>query len=306
MLKNFAKKALRKKKEPLADYSYSIDVVSAERVSGWAKNIKLPNHSPVIDVYINGLLTWQAKCNQFRQDLKDHEIGNYAFELTPDTSVMQSDCDEVEIRIDGHLLPSKYPLTLSKNADDKTSPAQPTIQKEDITCYLDEVTSTHVRGWAKLNTDDTSRLIISIKNGTQLFASGEASLYRDDLAANSIGDGRYAFELALDLAEFDAETVEADLYVNGIKFSEKKIQLTASASEIEHAKYTKEFAPEIDRVQQQLTEQLATIKQEISNQYGNEPALKDLVQYTLQSISELNVRIAIMEKAMLKHISSKD
>lgn len=304
MLKKVVKKTFGGRKDPLVDYKYSIDQVSESQISGWAKNVKLPEHSPVIDVYVNNKLTWQAKSEHFRHDLNEANIGDFAFTLTPDCSVMQSDCNEVEIYIDGHKVERRFPLVLTStmpHTEKAGVPKAPSV-RDDFICYVDVIADTHLEGWAKIKDDDNQHVSVELKNESGVYGSGVASSYRKDLAEAGFGNGDYAFNINFDLAEFTSDAIDVDLYLNDIKFTEEKITLRVDANAIEHAKYVKEFAPQLSELQQALNQEVSDIKAQIEATAGGEPELKDVVNFTIQKIAEFSVRLDTMEKAMLKHL----
>lgn len=308
MLKKIAKKTRRIIKGPLIDYRYSIDTVTPTLIGGWAKNVKLPHHSPVIDIYVNGDLTWQAKSNQKRPDLTDADIGDFAFTLIPDPSVMTSDCREVEIRIDGHKLGRKFPLELKVESESiaNSNPKQTPLSRDDFLCHVDVIGDSKLSGWAKLKDHDDVRVTVELRANNCTFGSNEASNFRQDLLVAGYGDGKYAFEIEFDLASFPTQTIETDLYINGILYSEEKIIITADPKAIEHAKYLRKFAPELTSLQQALKHEMSKIKLEIEGCKEGNTEFGDIFTVLLQRVVELSVRIEIMEKAMLTYLSNND
>ena len=301
MLKKFAHKAIRKGKGPLSDYKYSIDVVNADIISGWAKNEKLPNHNPVIDCYVDGILTWQAKCDQFRQDLATKGIGNFAFNIKPAPSALQSDCEEVQLYLDGHPLETTYNLNMSKNSSNVMD-AVKELTKNDIKCYVNSVTSGSIVGWAKNKNDDSERLTIKLQSEGVVYAQGIANEYRADLEKNKIGDACYSFNLPIDISLFEQETVYADLLVNDIIYFDKKFKIEADPKDIEKAKFLKKFAPEVAYIEEHVTMELDSLKRILLESPDSGKNIQSALNLALSSIAEINVRMRILESAMLKYL----
>ena len=305
MLKKIAKKALGKKHHPLSDYRYSIDVVEPSQISGWAKNTKIPHHSPVIDVYSNGIIVWQAKCEQARVDLMEQEIGNFAFALIPNESALTQDCKEVKIHIDGHALPHIFPLDIKAKQRSLKSPNHQITQGTDskFLFHVDKITNKSVIGWAKINqAHNNNKVTVALQCDGRVLASGVASSFRQDLVNNNIGDGKFAFELAFDLAEFPRNKLQADVYLDDELLVGKSISLEVDLNDIEHAKFNKEFAPELSQLKQSLNDETRRIYSSLTKQNGATPSTQDTLEFIVKSIAELNVRMSVMEKTMLKNL----
>ena len=311
MLKKIAKKALGKKHNPLSDYSYSIDVVESTQISGWAKNNKLPSHNPVIDVYVNGALIWQTKCDQARVDLVEQQIGNYAFALIPNISALTESCNQVQIYIDGHVLPQSFPLAIQieQTTPIQTASISTQTQSTKTTKYIfnvDNISDKSIVGWAKVNQpDDYQRVYIELRTKGSSLAKGEASNFRQDLANNKIGDGKFAFELVFDLAAFPSNKILADVYINNELHAANSVMLEVDPNEVEHARYTKEFAPQLSELQQLLNTESRRIYQVLCNKQEADPSVQDTLDFVIQSIAELNTRMSVMEKSILKTMSKK-
>ena len=58
MFKSVAKKVLGEKSPPLSKYQYFIDVIDAGSISGWAKKIDAPTHSPEIKIASGEKTLW--------------------------------------------------------------------------------------------------------------------------------------------------------------------------------------------------------------------------------------------------------
>lgn len=305
MFKKVAKKALGRKINPLSDYRYSIDVVDPTQVAGWAKNIKLPSHTPIIDLYVDNTLTWQAKCNQPRADLIEQKIGSFAFSFVPNASSLSKSCSEVRIHIDGHPLPHLYPLNIlvqgSKENSQDNSVSSSTSKK--YLFHIDRTTPNEVFGWAKINhPDNNERLNIELRAGQNILAAGVASIFRQDLLNNQIGDGKFAFELDLDLAEFPTDTLLADVYIDGELYERQSVSLSVSEHEVEQAKFSKQFAPQVAQLQKSLNDETRRIYKSLESIQGNDPSVQNTLDFILKSIAEMNVRMSIIEKNMLKNL----
>lgn len=311
MLERVKNKVRGVKPPPLADYRFSVDVVEPKVISGWAKNIKLPNHTPVIDVYGNGTLIWQAHANQNRADLAEKGIGDFAFTLIPDPSVLTEPLKEIDICIDGHKIDeSPFALKMSVGeVNNSTSEGdEKAVQEsesklppiEDIVCHVDAVTENGVRGWAKLNGVDDHRVSVELKANDLVIASGNAEGFREDIMQAGIGDGCYAFDLAFDLASFPASRVEAQVAIDGVLVPDSMLDIQVQEHAILQAKFLQTYAPQVSDLSGRIDNELARLESSIDTVSNTEPTLVEVVQLTLQNVAELQARTQIMEEVLLK------
>lgn len=77
------------------------------------------------------------------------------------------------------------------------SPATPSPSRL-LEGVVDGISNHTVHGWAWLDDDDSRPVRVEIRSGQTLLGSGEASLFRADLAAAGKRDGHCAFAIALD------------------------------------------------------------------------------------------------------------
>ena len=84
-----------------------------------------------------------------------------------------------------------------------TSPARALTAPSLPTGFVEVVAGDRVLGWAWDPAHPKSRLRVELRLGDAVLTDGIADRPRDDLAAGGIGDGRHAFELAVEPAHRD-------------------------------------------------------------------------------------------------------
>lgn len=312
---------LGKKKSPLAHYEFAIDVVDEKVIAGWAKNTKLPNHKPVIDVYSGDTILWQVKAELERDDLNEQGVGHFAFHLEPNPEVLTADISELDVYIDGFKANDKPYFCEIKKANDlehfvsgevdnlNDGRNEPFIDKKEnhIICHVDMIEEDGVSGWARNRKNDSERLLIEFKNQDTIIASGKADIFRKDLAEAGVGDGHYGYKLLFNLAAFPSEKVEGQLFVNGELYSEQLHTFEVTKQALEDAKFTDKFGEQIRMFDQGLSQEIERINEQISkaSHGSSEPSLNVAVNIALQNIAELNTRMSVLERVMTKYLESK-
>jgi len=309
MLKKVAKKVLGKPSSPLANYQYFIDVIDTDSIAGWAKNnssAKAPN----ISVYSGEKKLWQGIADLARDDLADAGIGEYAFHIVPDVSVLDGDITHIDIYIDGHKVNElPYPYKLSNSFESTTiqARAEETYSNviEDSICQIDAVTSTLISGWAKSKSNDKKRLNIEFRNDDKVLASGLADTYREDLINAGIGDGQYGFKLDFNLTQFESEQVAAELFIDGVPIGGDAFIFTVDLSDIEKAKFNTQFSEQFAAFEKMTAEELNRINEQITtlSQNSSDQSMNVAMNVVVQNIAEISARMSVIEKVLLNKLA---
>lgn len=88
----------------------------------------------------------------------------------------------------------------------------PTPAAVEVAGYVEAVGAVAVLGWAWSPREPAARVVVELRLGAEVLASGVADAMREDLARNGIGDGRHAFRLEMPEA---ARARVAELRVTG-------------------------------------------------------------------------------------------
>lgn len=180
-----------------------LDSVTSSAIGGWAYQSDVPNTALTVHIYIINNSTGEQKiigvtANGYRSDLAAAGYGNgyHAFHYNinwlnyaPGTYTVRAYAIGVN----------------SSNPQLHSSPKTYTVRK--MVGYLDEVSSTLIRGWAwKPDAPNTAvSVIINLKNTDTtdeytLFST--ANKYRADLYNAGYGNGYHAFEVAIDWTNY--------------------------------------------------------------------------------------------------------
>lgn len=87
-----------------------------------------------------------------------------------------------------------------------------------IAGYIDAAKGLKVSGWAWNRADPAAVLEIEVRRDGQVAARGRADKFRADLEKAGVGDGRHAFEIALEtpIVPGDGQTIEAFAHSPGL------------------------------------------------------------------------------------------
>ncbi len=71
--------------------------------------------------------------------------------------------------------------------------------------HLDTIEDLAVKGWAKNKSQPNKRLELEVLDGDTVIATGQASIFREDLLNAKIGDGRYGYNISIPQSICDGE-----------------------------------------------------------------------------------------------------
>lgn len=79
------------------------------------------------------------------------------------------------------------------------------IPSGNFRAHLDEVSDTEISGWIMQRDEPSHRCVVALKEDERMLARTVASRFRPDLAAAGVGNGCYAFNLAMPRSLLDGE-----------------------------------------------------------------------------------------------------
>jgi glycosyltransferase involved in cell wall biosynthesis len=168
-----------------------IDVVTRERIEGWAWDADTPNDAIIIRVYDNGIPIGDILADRFREDLQRIGLGNgrHAFEWVIPGGLSPKISHTIEVRrlSDG--------LKLDGLAE--TLPADPIAAGIVLEGSLDSCGRNLISGWALDSAQPDRRVPLQILNHDTVIERTLANRYRKDLEQAGLGDGRCAFEVRI-------------------------------------------------------------------------------------------------------------
>jgi hypothetical protein len=294
MLKKIEKKLKQQMTAPapLQQYQFHIDGVSADMISGWALNKNAKSTPVKIEVFAGATLLWQVVADMPREDLAAAGFGDSAFSLVPNPSVLTADIEHVDVYIDGHKV-NEQPYALALSA--------PNV--DDYTCYIDVVDNDKVIGWSRHVNQAEHRVVVELKHNDSVLAHGVADVFREDLQQASIGDGHYGFSLSLNKANFPAEVVSCNVYLDGLLSPLEPVELHASIQEIEKAKFLAKFANELGDFQQLVAAEATRIAAQIESATpeNEQTSMNTVVNVAVNNIAELCARMNVLEKVLTAH-----
>jgi len=174
----------------------NLDLVSRDRIEGWAQDADQPDASIRLRILDNKNLLVELSADQYRADLEEAGIGNgrHAFSFTvpgglaPDLRHLI----EVQFADDGHAL-SSSPHILEATAGQVIVSSRPAAWRG----ALDLVTRERIEGWAWDDQAPQSPMALVILSNGEVIARVLANRYRQDLQKAGMGGGRHAFSVMI-------------------------------------------------------------------------------------------------------------
>ncbi|WOD06193.1 hypothetical protein [Marinomonas sp. GJ51-6] len=281
-------------------YRHHFDVITEERIGGWAFKTDDTRHHPVIEIRSGSEVLWSVEADTYREDLElaGFGSGEYGFMLLPERAPVQTAISTVDIYIDGHLAQAGVPFEMKP------------VDVSTYQIYLDHASTEVVRGWVFKNGHESYRSKVEVRSGESVIASGLAESYRQDLFDADIGDGHYGFVITPNLANFPMSECECQLFVDGEVVGHIEVfVLSADQEAISEAVYRATFAEEIA----DFAQNVAGVKEELKQnsiaanrlEMQDDYAINGQLQVAMDSIAELSARIKIIEQVLVKHLAEK-
>jgi pyruvate-formate lyase-activating enzyme len=176
-----------------------VDEISASEVTGWVRDLRDQNRRIAVEVAIampeETRVIARGRADLFYQALQSSGFGDskYGFKIALPAALSTVERARLVVR----------------PADVET----PLTRAPRFQGFVDQRSIHHAAGWARNRFDPSERVLVEAvlptETGERIIASGRADSYYTALAQQSIGDGRYGFNLlfAKPLTEAERETV---------------------------------------------------------------------------------------------------
>jgi glycosyltransferase involved in cell wall biosynthesis len=201
-----------------------IDVVTPERIQGWAWNATTPNDAIAVRVYDNGIAIGDIIADRFRDDLERSGFGNgrHAFEWIIPGGLSPRISHVIEVRrlSDGQKL----------DGSGKALPADPVAAGISLEGSLDSCGRNLISGWALDSAQPDRPVPLQILNQNTVIERVLANRYRKDLEQAGMGDGRYAFEVRIPggLTPFERHVIHVQHEEDGRELPGSPVTIEAS------------------------------------------------------------------------------
>ena len=278
------------------NYNYHIDIVTPEVIAGWVKPNSDNASIPIVEIYSEDQLVWQAKANLKRPDLLDAGLGDVAFSIVPTETVLKKDLEAVDVFIDGVKM-NKEPYTFLMLAP----------RVEDYYVRIDHVSKEQVSGWACYKENFDYKPVIELRSEGVVLGRSTAKHFRKDLLDAKKGDGKLAYSIDIELSKVVSPDAICTLYVDGKKVPEASVLLSVSQQEIDYARLLGSFGEQIKDFNALLGRETLRIKQQIIDftPEGQSSSLNVVSNVTIQNIAELAARMTVLEKSLANILSKK-
>ena len=180
--------------EPLATGAIGRGIVS-RRLMGWVSPaIDLPEGQRIVEIFIDDIQVGAAALCVSRPDLET------TFGYVPETGfeyiVPLSFCDGAGHKVAVRLRETGAYLKYSGQVLNFPRPETAEVEvRNNFQGSVNEINSSSITGWAWDAENPRQLSTIELWRGSDLLATAVASLYREDLHENGIGDGQHAFRI---------------------------------------------------------------------------------------------------------------
>jgi hypothetical protein len=183
-------------------YAYA----DCQKLYGWAWDRKYPETAMTIELYEGSKIYATVVANTFRQDLQDGGIGtaNYGYSISLPAALKDGQTHELNARIKG----TSFVLKNSPRTLTCAVPAFYSGTLESADCNT-------ITGFAWDESYPEKAMVVELMEGTKIWATDTADIYRPDLEQGGTGTGKYGFSFNLPSALRDANAHALSVRIKG-------------------------------------------------------------------------------------------
>ncbi|CAG5071995.1 hypothetical protein DYBT9623_03935 [Dyadobacter sp. CECT 9623] len=183
-------------------YAYA----DCQKLYGWAWDRIYPETAMTIEVYEGTTIYATVVANAFRQDLQDGGIGtaNYGYSVPLPAALKDGKTHELSARIKG----TSFVLKNSPRTLTCAVPSSHAGMLESADCNT-------IQGFAWDQSYPDKAVVVELMEGTKIWATDTADIYRSDLEQAGTGTGKYGFSFNLPSALRDAKAHALSVRIKG-------------------------------------------------------------------------------------------
>ncbi|MCE6992607.1 T9SS C-terminal target domain-containing protein, partial [Dyadobacter sp. CY323] len=188
---------------PLNDY-FGRFALDCDYVQGWAWDKNYPNNAVTVEVYEGNIVHATFVANAYLEDLKNNGTGtgNYGFKIPTPLSLKDGKSHQLNIRVKGNNTALSAPQT--------------------VTCAVNQyagrfggVDCNYIQGWAWDKNAPDAAMTVEVFEGSTVYATAVADIYREDVKNSGIGTGNYGFKIATPLSLKDGKAHHLNVRIKG-------------------------------------------------------------------------------------------
>ncbi|GGM86351.1 hypothetical protein GCM10010967_18250 [Dyadobacter beijingensis] len=190
-------------------YAGSFEWFDCESIKGWAWDKNAQNSAVEVELYEGTTVYVSAVANIYRDDLKaaGTGTGNYGFRIPMPAALKDGQNHNVSIRVKG----SATVLT--------SSPRVVNCAVNNYEGRLETPDCAFIQGWVWDKNFPANALTVEIFEGTTVYATGTANIYRDALKTAGKGTGNYGFKIPVPAALMDGKAHQVGVRVKTTAFA---------------------------------------------------------------------------------------
>ncbi|MGG7663506.1 T9SS type A sorting domain-containing protein [Dyadobacter sp. BHUBP1] len=190
---------------PVNQYIGRFENADCNYIQGWVWDKNYPNSALTVEIYEGSTVYATGTANIYREALKTagYGTGNYVFKIPTPAALWDGKSHQLSVRVKGTTAPlSDSPRTLSCSVNQYAG------SFEWFDCES-------IKGWAWNKNAPNNAVEVELYEGTTVYASTVANIYRDDLKANGTGTGNYGFRMPMPAALKDGQNHSVNIRVKG-------------------------------------------------------------------------------------------
>lgn len=190
-------------------FAGSFEWFDCESIKGWAWDKNAPNSAVEVELYEGTTVYASAVANMYRDDLKANGTGtgNYGFRIPMPAALKDGRNHNIGIRVKGST------TTLNN------SPRAMNCAVNNYEGRLESPSCSFIQGWVWDKNFPSAALTVEIFEGTTVYATGTANIYREALKSSGKGTGNYGFKIPTPAALMDGKAHQVSVRVKGSTFA---------------------------------------------------------------------------------------
>ncbi|MCE6992744.1 T9SS type A sorting domain-containing protein, partial [Dyadobacter sp. CY323] len=187
------------------EYAGRLKGADCDYIQGWAWDKNAPDGAVTVEVYEGSTVHATAVANIYREDVKVSGIGTgyYGFKIPTPLSLKDGKSHPLSVRVKG----SSTILT--------DSPKSVTCVGNQYAGRLKGADCNYIQGWAWDKNFPDVAVTVEIYEGSTVYATAVADIYREDVKASGIGTGYYGFKISTPSTLKDGKAHQLSVRVKG-------------------------------------------------------------------------------------------
>jgi hypothetical protein len=284
------------------ELQFSLDKADNEAFAGWVIDPKNTDLAVNVEVRQGSTVLWSSVANNLRQDLLDAGIsdGKHGFHCQFSDDISQPINGAVDVYAGGQKL-NDSEIIVNFQPSEVLS-VESTQELDNLKYHFDKISVGVIHGWARVVDNDSKKVNVECKVGEIFVGSTVADQLRVDLKNAGIGDGHCSFTLTPEFSSVPDKEARFSLYLDGCLVPNDQFSMLLSAEDVAKAKLNEQVVKFSASVKNEISAISTMIQKQNMNEGLPADSVTGVCHVLIEKVAEINTRISVIEKAILKHI----